>query len=118
MTRKGKKAPKTHPDAWVPEKALQQMREAVECGRCVVHPRVYEGLPQLGVPLAGLLTAIEIALEEITLENYKAPDKQWDPPGHGFVWYSKYFECRVYLKFRLEGRKPTCCLYSFHIADF
>ncbi|MBI5083372.1 MAG: hypothetical protein HZB13_02090 [Acidobacteria bacterium] len=58
------------------------------------------------------------ALLEITLEDYKEPDRLFDPPGHGFVWHSKRFGCLMYLKFRLEGRKPVCWLYSLHKADY
>lgn len=58
------------------------------------------------------------ALEEVRLEYYKEPDLAFDPPGHGFVWESKHFRCRMYLKFRLKGRRPVCWLYSLHKSDY
>ena len=93
------------------------MRAAVAAGNYLVHPRVTDRLLELGVAQFELREAVEVALAEIAMEYYKEPDRKFDPPGHGFVWQSKRFGCRMYLKFRLEGRKPACWLYSLHKAD-
>ena len=42
----------------------------------------------------------------------------WDPPGHAFVWDSARFGRRMYLKFRLEGKRPNVVLSSLHPADY
>lgn len=94
------------------------MRAAVSAGRYEVHPKVFDRLLELGVTHHELQEALEAALGEITLADYKEPDWLLDPPGHGFVWQSKRFGCRMYLKFRLEGKRPTCWLYSLHKADY
>lgn len=94
------------------------MREAVAAARYVTHPRVLGRLPELGLAPGEVREALEAALGEVTLEDYKAPDHAFNPPGHGFVWQSRRFGCRMYLKFRLEGKKPVCCLYSLHKDDY
>jgi hypothetical protein len=93
------------------------MRAAVAAGRHFVVTRVFDRLPELGLTPAEVRDALETALQEVTLNDCKPPDDPYDPPGHGFVWYSKQFNCRMYLKFRLEGKKPVCVLYSFHRAE-
>lgn len=105
-------------DAHQPAKALQRMRAAVEAGRYRVYPRVFDRLLELGIAHQEIREALETSLLEVSLEDYKSPDKAFDPPGHGFVWQSARFGCRMYLKFRLEGRKPVCWLYSLHKADY
>lgn len=106
-----------HPDAYLPAKALACMREAVASGRYQVHPRVLDRLLELGLAYVELRSALEACFEEIDLRHHKPPDHAFDPPGHGFVWDSKRFQCRMYLKFRLEGkRRPVCWLYSLHPA--
>ena len=85
------------------------MRSAVAAGRYFTHPRVFDRLLELGLAVCEIREAIE---------DHKKPDTLLDPPGHGFVWQSKHFGCRMYLKFRLEGRRPACWLYSLHKADY
>ncbi|MBI5281012.1 MAG: hypothetical protein HY858_04955 [Candidatus Solibacter usitatus] len=113
-----RRASQGHADAYNPDTALRQMRVAVAAGRYQIRPRALDRLLELGVTHQELPGAVEEALAEITLGNYKEPDRPFDPPGHGFVWQSKRFGRLMYLKFRLEGRKPVCWLYSLHEADY
>jgi len=113
-----RRAKKSHSDAYSVEASLRQMRAAVQAGRYHVHPHVFDHVLDLGISPGELQGAIEKAFLEIDARHYKEPDHVFDPPGHGFVWESRYFGCRMYLKFRLEGRKPVCWLYSLHKAAF
>lgn len=113
-----RRSPRSHPDAQSPAKALARTRQAAREGRCKILPRVYGDLAQLGCPLSEVQAAIDAALAEITEADDKRPDHSLDPPGHGFVWDSKFFGRRMYLKCRLEGRRPVCVLYSLHAAHY
>ena len=77
---------------------------------------MYEHLFSLGYASSEIRAAVNAALAEITEADWKEPDYIFDPPGHGFVWDSRFFGRRMYLKCRLEGRKPVCVLYSLHPA--
>lgn len=105
---------KAHSDAYSPQRSLERTKQAFQEGRCSIHPRVYDQLLALGVPLEQAGEAIAAAFEEVTSECPKIPDHQFTPPGQGFFWTSAYFGCRMYLKVRLEGRRPNCVLYSLH----
>jgi hypothetical protein len=113
-----RKASRSHPDAYSANAALRQMRMAVDAGRYNVHPRVFDRLFELGLAPTELRESLEAAFREITLADFKEPDTLFDPPGHGFVWNSTYFGCCMYLKFRLEGKRPVCWLYSLHRSDY
>lgn len=92
---------KVHPDAYSPERSLAYAKIACTQGRLAVDHRVYDQLVAMGIPLADATDTIQAALEEVTADPVKPPDFPLDPPGHGFLWHSKYFECQMYLKVRL-----------------
>lgn len=113
MTRQ---ASRVHPDADDLEAALRHLRAAVQQGRHQPVQRVFDQLADLGLPWPGRQEALEAALSEIGWEHGKPPDQPFDPPGHAFVWQSKWFGRRTDLKFRLEGKKPVCVIHSLHAA--
>lgn len=75
-------------------------------------------LPELGIPLEELPQQIRAVAEEISMTNYQPVTDPFDPPGHAFVYFSRRFRRRIYVKFRLEGARPRVKLYSFHSADY
>lgn len=111
------RSPRKHPDATRPDLAWRSFLRAVEEGRVEVHPRVHDRLSEAGIHLGELGAALRAAAEEIRLSDAKSVSESWDPPGHAFLWDSRRFGRRMYLKFRLEGRRPRVVLYSFHPAD-
>ncbi len=52
------------------------------------------------------------------MTDYQPVADPFDPPGHAFLYLSRRFGRRIYLKFRLEGARPRVKLYSFHPADY
>lgn len=110
--------PKRHPDAYDSVRALQHFKEAAEDGRVEPHPRVMDRLGEIGLRLEDLPDAIMIASREITPGDVAPVKDAFDPPGHAFVWNSNRFRRRMYLKFRLEGKRPNVVLYSLHPADY
>lgn len=114
----GRRDSQAHPDSRHVVTALRQMQDAVREGRYEIHPRVHDRLAELGLADLELHDAVECAFGELTLNDYREPDGAFDPPGHAFVWQSERFGCQMYLKFRLEGRRPRCWLYSLHRSDY
>lgn len=113
-----KRPPRKHPDAANPEMALRRFREAARAGRVWIDARVLSRLPELGVALEELPERIRAAAEEMSMADYEPVADPFDPPGHAFVFFSRQFERRIYVKFRLEGARPRVKLYSFHPADY
>lgn len=83
-----------------------------------ISSRVYGRGEELGLSLGVVGSAVRAIVQEIALANVLPMADPWDPPGHAFVWDSKFFGRKVYLKFRLEGRRPKVVLYSLHPADY
>lgn len=110
--------PRSHPDAASPETALRHFRDAARAGRVWVDARVIFRLSELGVSLEELPEQIRAVAEEIRMTEYQPVADPFDPPGHGFVYFSRRFRRRIYVKFRLEGGRPRVKLYSFHPADY
>lgn len=114
MSRSSRK----HQDAEPAEAALRHFLEAAEAGRIEILPRVLDRAHELDLSLGGVNAAVRAVAKEIKIDNLKPMDDPWDPPGYAFVWHSKFFGRKVYLKFRLEGRRPKVILYSLHPADY
>ncbi len=107
-----------HPDAYSAERTLAHAKQARDEGRLWIDERVYDQLAAMGLPLADAGEAITAAMGEVTPADSKPPDFPFDPPGQGFVWFSDYFGCRMYLKVRLEDARPRCKLYSLHESEY
>jgi hypothetical protein len=60
------------------------------------------------------------AFEEVRVDFYQIDRNPQEPPAYIFIWESKFFGKRVYLKFKLKGtrRKPVLWVYSCHTAHF
>ena len=74
---------------------------------------------ELGYPGdEGMISALLSALDEVTEEHYRPPGEPHKIPGIPFVWDSKCFKTKMYLKFKLLGtkRKPVLWWYSCHPA--
>ncbi len=112
------RSPRKHPDAAKVKSAWRHFLRAGKEGRVEIHPRVYARLDEMGMRLGEVGSAVQDAIEEIRLANVSPVADPWDPPGHAFVWESKRFGRRMYLKFRLEGKRPTVVLYSIHPSDY
>ncbi len=110
--------PRSHRDASNPELALRHFRDAARAGRVWVDARVLFRLSELGVSLEELPEQIRAVAEEISMTEYQPVADPFDPPGHAFVYFSRRFRRRIYVKFRLEGARPRVKLYSFHPADY
>lgn len=81
-------------------------------------PRVYHRLDELGISEWDLTGKIAAMAEEVSASDARPVSGSFDPPGHAFVFQSKEFGRSVYLKFRLEGKKPVVKLYSLHPPDY
>lgn len=110
--------PRSHPDAANPETALRHFRDAARAGRVWIDARVLFRLSELGIPLEELPGQIRAVAEEISMTDYQPVADPFDPPGHAFVYSSRRFRRRIYVKFRLEGARLRVKLYSFHPADY
>lgn len=110
------RSPRKHQDARTANTSLRRFLEAAEAGRIEINSRVYGRGDELGLSVGEVGTAVRAIVQEILANVLPMPDP-WDPPGHAFVWDSKFFGRKVYLKFRLEGRRPKVILYSLHPAD-
>jgi len=107
-----------HPDAGQPEAALARFLLAAEKGCVELHPRIQDRLHELDLALGEVGAALLDAAREIRLSDFRPVKEPWDPPAYAFVWDSARFRRRMYLKFRLEGKRPAVVLYSFHPADY
>ena len=107
-----------HPDAGRAETALARFLLAVEKGYVELHPRIHDRLHELDLALGEVMAAVLDATREIRMSDSRPLKETWDPPGYAFVWDSARFRRKMYLKFRLEGKRPTVVLYSFHPADY
>lgn len=112
------RSPRKHPDARSADRALRHFRGAVREGRVIVDPRVYNRLHELGISRWDLTGKIAAMAEEICASVARPVSGSFDPPGHAFVFQSKEFGMPVYLRFRLEGKKPVVKLYSLHPPDY
>lgn len=112
------RSPRKHQDADSTRLALRHFREAAEAGRIQIHPRVHDRAGELDLCMGNIAAAVRAAAREIALADKEPVSDPWDPPGHAFVWDSAYFGRSVYLKFRLEGRRPTVVVYSLHPPDY
>lgn len=110
--------PRKHQDAGLANTALRHFLEAAKAGRVEIHARVFDRAHELGLSMGNVGSKVRGIIEEMALANLHPVADPWDPPGHAFVWNSKFFGQRVYLKFRLEGRRPRVVLYSLHPADY
>lgn len=80
-------------------------------------PEMANELAELGYPgEEGMSQALLIALGEIEPEDYRPPRDPHPNPGIPFVWNSKCFNKRMYLKFKLVGSRPALWWYSCHEA--
>lgn len=107
-----------HPDARRAETAFARFLLAVEKGHVELHPRIQDRLHELDLAPGEVMGAVLDAAREIRISDSRPMKESWDPPGHAFVWDSARFRRKMYLKFRLEGKRPTVVLYSFHPADY
>jgi hypothetical protein len=64
--------------------------------------------------------ALRVAFEKVSPEAYTIDRKPQSPPAYIFIWRSRHFRRRVFLKFKLIGtaRKPALWIYSCHEAHF
>lgn len=111
-------ASRIHPDARDPERALAHFRRAAKAGRVSADPRIYGRLPEVGLSMADLPDVLPKLAAEIRLEDYRPVKEEFDPPGHAFVFHSRVLRQAVYVKFRVEGRRPIVKLYSLHPPDY
>lgn len=78
-------------------------------------------LAELGYPGEELMReALCSALNEVDQTLYCPDEHPQAPPAYIFIWESKHFGCRMYLKFKLKGtrKKPVLWIYSCHKAYF
>jgi len=107
-----------HPDADNPQAALRLLKEAGSEGRVEIHPRVYDRIAEIGMHSPGISDAIANGVREIHESNFHPVKDPWGPPGDAFVWDSSFFGRRMYLKFRVKGKRGRIVLYSLHSADY
>lgn len=97
--------------------------EAISIAKRLTEKRLYQiGKAELPNEVAELgyhgedamVEALLIALSEVTPADYRCPSEPHRIPGIPFIWNSKCFSQRMYLKFKLVGSKPTLWWYSCH----
>lgn len=85
------------------------------------HTDLPNQLSDLGYPGNELmLEALNAAFEEADASCNRVDPNPQDSPAHIYVWDSRFFRRRMYLKFKLRGtkKKPVLWLYSCHEAYF
>jgi hypothetical protein len=78
-------------------------------------------LSELGYPGdEAMFQALKSAFSEARPSHHRPDSNPQETPSHIFVWESKFFRCRMYLKFKLRGtqKKPVLWVYSCHPAYF
>ena len=67
-----------------------------------------------------LREALNAAFDEVDASCSRVDPHPQDPPAHVYVWHSRRFGRRMYLKFKLKGnrKKPVLWLYSCQEAYF
>jgi len=87
----------------------------------VGHTELPNQLSDLGYPGDELMRqALNAAFEEADASYSRVDPSPQGPPAHIYVWNSRFFCRRMYLKFKLAGtkKKPVLWLYSCHEAYF
>ncbi len=72
------------------------------------------------LPLAGtsLSDAIRKVAGELSERDAVPIKDNWDQRSFAFRYNSPSMGCVLYVKFRLEGRRPLVKLYSLHPCDY
>ena len=100
--------------------SLDTLRALNEQHRSAVgDPEIANEVAELGYPgKEGMMKALLAALEEVGPDCYRPPGQPDTRPGIPFVWESKYFKTKMYLKFKILGTKskPVLWWYSCHPA--
>jgi hypothetical protein len=114
-----RKASRNHPDAYDIPRALGTAKRLVAKGLfSIENPMIYLDLADLGYPQSGVSEAIMAAFTEIEEADSRPSKEKEDPPAHQFVWNSKFFECRMLLKFSLKGMRPNCLIWGMHVPAY
>jgi hypothetical protein len=102
---------------WRPDDALRIAREQVEIGISVKTEKFIREMRDhfhlVGDEMRAALLQI---LAGIPPESYEPPSTLQEPPGCPFVFHCKRLDCKVYLKFQVDGapKKPRVIFWSCH----